>query len=80
MAVKTITIDMEAYGLLSRHKREGQSFSDVIKAHFAGPMTVGQFRERMRTKPKTPLSREFLDTMERIIRDRKKSRARAARL
>lgn len=35
MAVKTMTIDMAAYEMLSRHKQAGQSFSDVIKAHFA---------------------------------------------
>ena len=78
MAVKTITIDMEAYEVLSRHKREGQSFSQVIKEHFGRGLTVAALRERFRRKPTVSL--EFLDAVDRIIADRKKSPARAARL
>ena len=37
VAVKTITIDLEAYELLQRHTRAGASFSRVIKDHFGVP-------------------------------------------
>ena len=75
MAVKTITIDLEAYALLSRRKSAGQSFSQVIKAHFGTPPTVAAFRSRWRA---TALSASTIDGVERQIRHRKRSPARAA--
>ena len=77
MAVKTITIDMQAYEILSRHKKEGQSFSEVIKEHFGPQPTAGRFRERIRT---VRFSDQFLDAVDRIVTERRKSPARAARL
>jgi len=77
MAVKTITIDMEAYGLLSSQKAEGQSFSQVIKAHFRPQPTAGRFLALLR---KSRLSPETLDAMERQVQARKLSPARAAKL
>ncbi len=77
MAVKTITIDMEAYGLLSSHKADGQSFSQVIKAHFGPRPTAGRFLARVRANR---LSLEALDAMERQVQARKLSPARAVKL
>jgi len=48
MAVKTITIDMEAYDLLSRNKREGQSFSQVIKEQFSSNKTGRDLKAALR--------------------------------
>lgn len=77
MAVKTITIDIEAYGLLAHHKGDGQSFSQVIKAHFRPQPTAGRFLARVRA---SRLSPEALDAMERQVQARKLSPARAAKL
>jgi len=74
MAVKTITIDLEAYRLLARHKAEGQSFSQVIKAHFGRQPTAGALRRVIRT---IRLSDEALDAMDRQVKARRKSPARA---
>ncbi len=73
MAVKTITIDMAAYTLLSHHKAEGQSFSQVIKAHFAPRPTAGRF---LAAAKKVRLSEETIDAIEGQIRDRHKSPVR----
>ena len=76
MAVKTITIDLEAYGLLARRKQAGQSFSDVIKAHFGPQPTARRFRELLTT---IRLSDATLDGVDRQTRARRRERARAVR-
>jgi predicted CopG family antitoxin len=76
MAVKTITIDMEAYGLLSRHKRAGQSFSQVIKAHFGPQPTAGRFLEIARS---IRFEEDTLNAMDELVRRRRLDPARAVR-
>jgi predicted CopG family antitoxin len=74
MAVKTITIDIEAYNLLSRQKQLGQSFSQVIKAHFGKQPTVADFRALARS---LCVSDDALDAMASQVRARDKNPARA---
>ena len=74
MAVKTITIDLEAYALLARQKQAGQSFSQVIKAHFGPQPTARRFRELLRT---TRLSDTTLEGVDRQVRARRREPARA---
>ena len=77
MAVKTITIDMAAYELLSRHKREGQSFSQVIKAHFAGAKTGRDLKAALRD---VQISEATLEAVEAQVRGREDHPARAPEL
>jgi predicted CopG family antitoxin len=72
MAVKTITIDLDAYGLLLRRKREGLSFSDVIKEHFGVTPSAGAFKAfiRERHRARQALSEDVLDALESVVRDR----------
>jgi len=76
MAVKTITIDMEAYTLLAHRKETGQSFSQVIKTHFGRQPTAAGFR---RVLNGVSVEEDTLKIMERQVNDRRVSPARASR-
>ena len=77
MAVKTITIDLEAYDTLARHKMPGQSFSQVIKAHFGPKKTVAAFRKALGD---TKVSDRTLAAADEVVRLRRKSPARVPTL
>jgi predicted CopG family antitoxin len=80
MAVKTITIDIEAYELLARNKRDGQSFSQVIKAHFGEQPTAGRLLARLRGMRGMKIDSDFFEHMEKIIRERKLDPVRVPKL
>ena len=77
MAVKTITIDLEAYEALRRHQRRGQSFSQVIKAHFDTPKTG---RDLQAALGRFALSPDALDAIDDVVRRRGESPAGSADL
>ena len=77
MAVKTITIDLEAYETLARRKGPGQSFSQVIKEHF-GTLRTG--RDLAAALERADVSVEILDALDGLIEARQASPARAAEL
>ena len=77
MAVKTITIDMDAYDMLARQKRPGQSFSAVIKEHFGKRKTAAAL---LRALPSLTLKQETLDRIEAQAKERRRHPARIPRL
>jgi predicted CopG family antitoxin len=77
MAVKTITIDLEAYEALARHKRKGDSFSRVIKEHFGRRRTGRDLAALVGT---LRLAEDTLAAAEKLVRTRRRDRARAPRL
>lgn len=67
MAVKTITIDMQAYELLDAEKRSGESFSKVIKRKLGGAPTADDL---VRHLDRVALSEDALDRLEEVVRAR----------
>ena len=75
MAVKTITIDMEAYEILSREKLAQESFSKVIKRRIRSARTAGDILTDL---DKICRSERTLSNIEKVIGSRRKSPARSA--
>jgi predicted CopG family antitoxin len=64
MAVKTITVDMEAYELLAAEKHGKESFSKVIKRRFQPERTA---RALLTGLDQVVLSEETLDSVEEVV-------------
>ncbi|MDH5427999.1 MAG: antitoxin VapB family protein [Nitrospirota bacterium] len=77
MAVKTITIDLEAYTLLANRKREGQSFSAVIKETLKGKATAKDLLHVLST---LKVRDDTLDRLDEQVARRRKDSAKAPRL
>ena len=77
MAVKTITIDLEAYSLLASRKREGQSFSAVIKENLKGKATA---KDLLHVLSSLKIQDDTLDRLDDQVARRRKNPAKAPRL
>ena len=77
MAVKTITIDMDAYETLSRHKRPGQSFSQVIKERLGSRRTGRDLAQALKN---ARIGDRTLDALDAVIRARQRDRPRVVKL
>ena len=77
MAVKTITIDLEAYDILSRFKEDGMSFSKVIKEQLGRKRTG---RDLLRILENLDISEATVNSIDAQVKARRRSRARAPKL
>lgn len=72
MAVKTITIDLEAYELLAGEKRRDESFSKVIKRHFGHNHSAEALLKDLQ---RVRISDATLDRVEALVGARRSSMA-----
>lgn len=68
MAVKTITIDIDAYDRLSRLKRDGKSFSQVIKDLVPPVGSTGA--DLLAALDTADVSDETLDAIDKVVSER----------
>jgi predicted CopG family antitoxin len=72
MAVKTITIDMEAYDLLAADKKGNESFSQVIKRRFRPAKTAAHLLSHL---DEMILREDTLEAVESLVSERDASTA-----
>ena len=77
MAVKTITIDLEAYEILSRYKEHGKSFSKVIKEQLG---RKGTGRDLSGILENLEIREATVDAIDAQVKARRRDRARAPKL
>ena len=77
MAVKTITIDMEAYNILKNEKKKGESFSQVIKRRLRKNSTAHNLLHNLN---KFSLTENTLSHVDELINDRNKSMINSERI
>ena len=77
MSVKTITIDLEAYEILSRCKRKGESFSQTIKQRLGRRVTGDDLRAAI---ARARLSERTLDAIDSQVKARRANPARRIKL
>jgi predicted CopG family antitoxin len=71
MAVKTVDLDDEAYEILSRGKRSGQSFSEVVKERLDPERQgTGTAEDLLRLVKDLDISEDMLDRVEEVIQSR----------
>jgi predicted CopG family antitoxin len=68
VAVKTITIDIEAYEKLASLKKEGESFSRLIKRVLSTKRSTAA--DLLNSLPRFALSGETLDRVDEVVRER----------
>lgn len=78
MAVKTITVAEDAYATLAALKREGESFSDVIRRLARGSRSLLDFAGDWKDVPADRMREYlgFLESSDELSRDRFKRVAR----
>lgn len=77
MAVKTITIDMAAYEILEAEKRDGESFSKVIKRKLGHSHTA---TDLLRNLDRVALEESTLDALDDVVHARSAHRVKVLRV
>lgn len=70
MGTKTISLADDAYEKLKQHKREGESFSDVVR-RLAGGVTLAEYHG--------VLADETADKLEQVVDERRDARSETHR-